>query len=155
MDCDSTFTLVHQEFIHTVLRMSLHSLPFLEIFLGFIGFGLSIMFCTTFCRACSRLREEQIEAEALRRSEYEAHHRSIYFIPFRTDGVSHPDSENRPSVDLQPPPRYSTEVYCGPPPSYNELDFKPDDLPPVYTEYDPSMNSSAPHSVTIDTQSPQ
>ncbi|XP_051806990.1 uncharacterized protein si:dkey-283b1.6 [Acanthochromis polyacanthus] len=130
--------------------MVFDSLPFLEIFLGFIGFGLSIIFCTTFCRACSRYREQQIEEEALRHSESEAHQRSIYFIPFRAEGMSHSDSE-----DSHAPPRYSTDVYNGPPPSYNELDFKPDDLPPAYTEQDFSVNFTAPNSVIIDAQPPQ
>ncbi|TMS03123.1 hypothetical protein E3U43_000012 [Larimichthys crocea] len=41
----------------------------------------------------------------------------------------------RYSQELQSPPRYSMAGYCGPPPSYNELGLKPDDLPPSYTEY--------------------
>ncbi|XP_060894472.1 uncharacterized protein si:dkey-283b1.6 [Labrus mixtus] len=114
-------------------------LPFLEIFLGFLGFGLTILFCTTFCRACSRIREEQIEAEALRRSEQEGRPHSIYFIPFPRN-ISQQDIEDhfrvpRYSQEVQTPPRYSTAANSGPPPSYNELAFKPEDLPPAYTEY--------------------
>ncbi|XP_070689990.1 uncharacterized protein [Pempheris klunzingeri] len=111
----------------------------LEIFLGILGFGISILFCVTFCRTCSRIREHQIEREAWRRTEQDGHPRSIYFIPFPRN-LSQQDSEDhfrvpRYSQELQPPPQYSTAAYCGPPPSYNELGFKPDDLPPDYTEY--------------------
>ncbi|XP_051279368.1 uncharacterized protein si:dkey-283b1.6 isoform X1 [Dicentrarchus labrax] len=114
-------------------------LPILEIFLGILGFGLSIMFCTTFCRACSRIREEQIEREVWRRSEQDGRPPSIYFIPFPRN-ISQQDVEEhlrvpRYSQELQSPPRYSTDAYCGPPPSYNELGIKPEDLPPAYTEY--------------------
>ncbi|KAE8291950.1 hypothetical protein D5F01_LYC09311 [Larimichthys crocea] len=136
-DCTSIFN--HQEIIITVLRMPFNTLPIMEIFLSILGFGLSIMFCTTFCRACSRLREEAIEREAWRRSEQDGHPPSIYFIPF-PGGRSRRDSEDhlrapRYSQELQSPPRYSMAGYCGPPPSYNELGLKPDDLPPSYTEY--------------------
>ncbi|XP_045891640.1 uncharacterized protein si:dkey-283b1.6 [Micropterus dolomieu] len=97
------------------------------------------MFCATFCRACNRLREQEIEREAWRRSEQDGHPRSIYFIPFPRS-MSQQDSEDNHRVpqhsqDLHTPPRYSTSVYCGPPPSYNELGFKTDDLPPAYAEY--------------------
>lgn len=99
-----------------------------RIFLSILGFGLSIMFCTTFCRACSRLREEAIEREAWRRSEQDGHPPSIYFIPF-PGGRSRRDSEDhlrapRYSQELQSPPRYSMAGYCGPPPSYNEVILK-------------------------------
>lgn len=99
----------------------LHSLP--RIFLGILGFGLSILFCTTFCRACSPFREEQIEREVWRRNEQEARRNPIFFIPFPRNGS---ESENqfrvpRYSEEVQAPPRYSTAAYCGPPPSYNEV----------------------------------
>ncbi|GAA6226482.1 uncharacterized protein si:dkey-283b1.6 [Lates japonicus] len=113
--------------------MALH---YIEIFLGILGFGLSIMFCTTFCRACSRFREEQIEREAWRRSEQDGRPPSIYFIPFPRSTSQ--DGEDfrvpRHSQELHAPPRYSTTAYSGPPPPYNELGCKPDDLPPAYTE---------------------
>ncbi|GLD74776.1 uncharacterized protein AKAME5_002610800 [Lates japonicus] len=105
---NSTSILVHW-FIHTEAMMALH---YIEIFLGILGFGLSIMFCTTFCRACSRFREEQIEREA---------DGEDFRVP-------------RHSQELHAPPRYSTTAYSGPPPPYNELGCKPDDLPPAYTE---------------------
>lgn len=95
-----------------------------SIFLGVLGFGLSIMFCTTFCRVCHHFREEQIEREAWQRSEQNGHSPSIYFIPF-PGRMSQQDSEDqlrepRHSQELQSPPQYST-VYFGPPPSYNEV----------------------------------
>ncbi|XP_073322758.1 uncharacterized protein [Pagrus major] len=108
----------------------------LEIFLGILGFGLSILFCTTFCRACSRFREEQIERELWRRNEQEVRHNPIFFIPFPrnvSEGENHLRLP-RYSEEVQSPPRYSTAAYCAPPPAYNELGFKPDDLPPAYTE---------------------
>lgn len=96
-----------------------------RIFLGFLGFGLSILFCTTFCRACSRFREEQIEREAWRRSEQDGRPPSIYFIPF-PGNMSQQDSEDhirvpRYSQELQTPPQYGPIAYSGPPPSYNEV----------------------------------
>ncbi|KAL6114745.1 uncharacterized protein ACO6RY_05434 [Pungitius sinensis] len=119
----------------------MESIPVLKIFLGILGFGLSIMFCTTFCRVCSRFREEQMNREALRRSEQDTRPPPIFFIPFH-GGMSQQDSEDQPggggpriSLELHSPPRYSNVVFCGPPPSYNELGLKPDDLPPAYTEY--------------------
>ncbi|XP_044193951.1 uncharacterized protein si:dkey-283b1.6 [Thunnus albacares] len=119
--------------------MPFSEIPILEIFLGFLGMGLSIMFCTTFCRACTRLREEQIAREAIRRNDIDGWPPSIYFIPFHSNR-SQQDSEDqlgvpRYSEEFHTPPRYSAEVFSGPPPAYNELGFKPDDLPPVYTEY--------------------
>lgn len=118
--------------------MPIDSIPILEIFLAILGFGLCIMFCTTFCRACSRLREEQIDREGLRRGEQDARHPPIYFIPFH-GSMSQQDSEDhhrvpRYSQELHTPPRYSNAVFCGPPPSYNELELKPDELPPAYTD---------------------
>ncbi|XP_034548863.1 uncharacterized protein si:dkey-283b1.6 [Notolabrus celidotus] len=122
-------------------------IPILEIFLGILGFGLSILFCTTFCRACSRIREEQIEMEARRRAEQDGRPHSIYFIPFpgnlSQDGEDH-QRQPRYSQEGQRPPRYSTSVYCGPPPSYNELGFKPDDHPPAYTEQNTPVYPSTP-----------
>lgn len=137
---DTKSLLVHWEFIHTAQRMSLDYVPFLEIFLGLLGFGLSIMFCTAFCRACSRIREAQIEREAWRYAEREGHQPpSIYVIPF-PGNISQHDGEDphrvpRYSQEVHSPPQYSTSAYCGPPPSYTELEIKPEDLPPAYTEY--------------------
>ncbi|XP_062274136.1 uncharacterized protein si:dkey-283b1.6 [Scomber scombrus] len=127
--------------------MPLGYIPIVEIFVGFLGFGLFIMFCTTFCRACSRLREEQIEREALRRNEMEGWPPSIYFIPF-PGGRSQQDGEDQVGVPRYSheftPPRYSTEVFSGPPPAYSELAFKPEDLPPVYTEYSVPVYPTTP-----------
>ncbi|XP_033973836.1 uncharacterized protein si:dkey-283b1.6 [Trematomus bernacchii] len=126
--------------------MSLN-IPILEIFLGILGFGLSIMFCTTFCRVCSRFREEQIDREAARRSNQELRP-PIYFIPFH-GSLSQHDSEDVPgmprySQELYPP--YNNAAFCGPPPSYNELELKPDDLPPAYTDYSvPVYPLPSPH----------
>ncbi|KAF1389448.1 hypothetical protein PFLUV_G00073530 [Perca fluviatilis] len=136
---DSTSILVHQEFINRALRMPSDYIPILEIFMGIMGFGLSIMFCTTFCRACFRFREDQIEREVWRRTDQEARPPPIFFIPFH-GSLSRQDSEDQTrmphySQELPTPPQYSNDVYCGPPPSYNELELKPEDLPPVYTEY--------------------
>lgn len=110
-----------------------------RIFLGMLGFGLSIMFCTTFCRACSRYREEQIEREVWRRTEQDGRPPPIYFIPFH-GSMSHQDGDDHPraprySQENHTPPQYSNAAYSGPPPSYNELGLKPEDLPPAYTEY--------------------
>ncbi|XP_068167577.1 uncharacterized protein si:dkey-283b1.6 isoform X2 [Antennarius striatus] len=92
-----------------------------------------------FLQACSRYREEQIEREAWRRSEQEGRPPPIYFIPF-PGSISQQDGEDhvrvpRYSQEFQSPPQYNTAAYCGPPPSYNELGIKPEDLPPAYTEY--------------------
>ncbi|XP_037837615.1 uncharacterized protein si:dkey-283b1.6 [Kryptolebias marmoratus] len=119
-----------------------NSFPFLEVFVGILGFGLGIMFCTSFCRACSRIREEQIEREAQRRREQDGPLRSIYFIPFPRS-ISQQDSEEPPT-----PPRYSTSVYYESPPSYNELGIKPDDLPPPYTDHNLPEYSATPLSHT-------
>ncbi|KAK2837914.1 hypothetical protein Q5P01_015126 [Channa striata] len=115
-------------------------LPLLEIFLGVLGFGLSIMFCTSFCRACSRFREQQMEREMWRHSEQEGRPPSIFVIPLprstsQQEGEDHLRVTQH-SQELRTPPRYSTAVYCGPPPSYNELEFKSDDLPPPYSAHD-------------------
>ncbi|XP_072243033.1 uncharacterized protein [Leuresthes tenuis] len=116
--------------------MGIENFPFLELFLGLLGMGLSILCCTSFCRACTRFREEQIEREVQRRSEHSPHLQSIYFIPFPRSRPQQ-DSEDQHGVECgepHTPPRYSTTDYYGPPPSYNELGIKPDDLPPAYTE---------------------
>lgn len=94
-----------------------------SIFLGILGVGLSILFCTSFCRACHRYRETQIEREAWRRTGHDGQPPSIYFIPF-PGNISHLDAEDpsrdpRYSQDNQPP-QYSAVSY-GPPPSYNEV----------------------------------
>lgn len=102
-----------------------------RIFLGFLGCGLSLMFCIMFCRTCSRLRAEEIEREVWRRSEHDGRPQSIYFIPFPR-GLSQEDSESQldgvggENVDEhQTPPRYSITVPRGLPPSYNEVIFIP------------------------------
>ncbi|KAM9743747.1 uncharacterized protein ACNS7B_011156 [Menidia menidia] len=126
--------------------MGIEAFPFLEIFLGFLGIGLSIMCCTTFCRACARLREEHIEREVLRRSEHSPHLQSIYVIPFPHRRPRR-DSEDLHAAEPDPertPPRYSTTEYYGPPPSYNELVIKPDELPPAYTEYNVPVYPTTP-----------
>ncbi|KAF6716146.1 hypothetical protein FQA47_016647 [Oryzias melastigma] len=111
----------------------------LRLFLGVFGFGLAIMFCTTFCRCCLRLREQQAQRDAQLRSEPDGQMRSIYFIPFPRS-LSHAASEDVQSPELldelHRPPRYSTTVFYELPPSYNELGLKPDDSPPPYTEQD-------------------
>lgn len=86
-----------------------------RVFLGFLGFGLAIMFCTSFFRACGRIRDDQIQRQAQQRREQESHLRSIYFIPFPRS-LSQQDSEDPPT-----PPRYSTSGYMESPPSYNEV----------------------------------
>ncbi|XP_054630312.1 uncharacterized protein si:dkey-283b1.6 [Dunckerocampus dactyliophorus] len=119
--------------------MSLKSIPALEIFLAILGIGLLIMFCTTFCRACSRLRQEQIEREAWRRSEHDGRPPSIYFIPYPGRLSQQEDEDHhrgpRYSQEVFTPPQYNAAGYNGPPPSYTELGCKPEDLPPAYTEY--------------------
>lgn len=93
-----------------------------SIFLGIMGVGLSILFCTSCCRACYRYREAQIEREAWRRSVQDGQP-PIYFIPFPGNrsqlDVEDPSREPRYSQDNQPP-QYSTISY-GPPPSYNDV----------------------------------
>ncbi|KAM7391260.1 hypothetical protein PAMP_021960 [Pampus punctatissimus] len=115
------------------------------------------MFCTTFCRVCGRLRNEQIEQEAWRRNEQDGRPPSIYFIPY-TGRRSQQDSEDhfrvpRYSQEHHAPPRYSTDVFSGPPPPYNELGFKPEDHPPPYTEYNIPMSPIIPPSQTDMVQS--
>ncbi|XP_054895513.1 uncharacterized protein si:dkey-283b1.6 [Poeciliopsis prolifica] len=124
------------------------SFPYLDVFLGFLGFGLSILFCTSFCRSCARMREEQIEREAQLRSEQRSQMRSIYFIPFPRNN-SRRDSDESDEVT---PPRYSTTIRYEPPPSYNELEIKPDDLPPPYTEQNISdfLITQPPTHTTVD-----
>ncbi|XP_072289986.1 uncharacterized protein [Eucyclogobius newberryi] len=113
-------------------------LPVLEIFMAVLGFGLTIMFCTTFCRACHRLRDEQIERETWRRSEQDGRPPSIYVIPFpRNLSQDSEDIVPRHSQDI--PIHYTNGAFSEPPPAYNELGFKPDDLPPAYTEYSVPM----------------
>ncbi|XP_038161759.1 uncharacterized protein si:dkey-283b1.6 isoform X2 [Cyprinodon tularosa] len=106
------------------------------------------MFCTSFCRTCSRLREEQIEREAQLRREQENQLRSIYFIPF-PQSISRQDSEDLHGSEHLSPPRYSTTVRYEPPPSYHELGIKPDDIPPPYTEHNiPDFSSTLPPTQT-------
>ncbi|XP_057688871.1 uncharacterized protein si:dkey-283b1.6 [Corythoichthys intestinalis] len=140
--------------------MSFSSIPALEIFLAILGIGLLIMFCTTFFRACSRLREEQIEREAWRRTEHDGRPPPIFFIPFH-GRLS--QQQQQGEEDQQAVPQYNQESftpplyndaggYCGPPPSYNEVGFKPDELPPAYTEY--NMNPPLAPAHTAAVQSP-
>nr|XP_046242343.1 developmental and secondary metabolism regulator veA-like [Scatophagus argus] len=111
----------------------------LEIMLCALGFGLCIILCKAVCKACCLSREEQIEREAQRRNEQDGHPHSIYFIPF-PGNISRQNSEDHLSVprysqEVHSPPQYNTAACCGPPPSYDELGFKPEDLPPTYSEY--------------------
>lgn len=114
------------------------ALPVLEIFMAVLGFGLTIMFCTTFCRACSRLREEQIEREAWRRTEHDGRPPPIYVIPFPRN-LSQDSDDMLPRHSLENLPQYSNGAFSESPPAYSELDIKPDDLPPAYTEYSGPM----------------
>ncbi|KAF3695516.1 hypothetical protein EXN66_Car011192 [Channa argus] len=80
-----------------------------------------------------------MEREMWNRREQDGRPPSIFVIPFPR-GMSQQDGEDHLRVtqsgqERRTPPRYSTDVYCGPPPPYNELEFKPDDLPPPYTEH--------------------
>lgn len=113
------------------------SSPSTSIFLGILGVGLSILFCTTFCRACHRYREEEIERRARQRSEQDGHAPSIYFIPFsgnlNLDSDDHP-REQRDSVDIYLPPRYSTMSY-GPPPSYSEVTNQNRSMTDAHSKY--------------------
>ncbi|XP_056149105.1 uncharacterized protein si:dkey-283b1.6 [Lampris incognitus] len=110
-------------------------IPAVEIFLSILGFGFSILLCTVFCRLCQRIREER---EELSRSE-EGQISPIFFIPYPGSRSMQQGEEHgrlpRLSQEAYRPPRYSTAVYCGAPPSYNELDFKQEDLPPAYSEH--------------------
>lgn len=110
-------------FIFLFVCVSLFSSP--RIFLGILGCGLSILFCTTFCKVCSRLRVQHLERETWRRSEQDGQPPSIYFIPI-AGSVSQQDDDShlgvpRYSQEFHTPPQYSTTAYCGPPPSYNEV----------------------------------
>ncbi|CAJ1069178.1 uncharacterized protein si:dkey-283b1.6 [Xyrichtys novacula] len=130
--------------------MAFESLPILQIFMGIMGFGLIIIFCTTFCRVCSRIRDEQIEIAAQRNAAQNPHPHSVYFIPFPRNLSQ--DDEDLPRVPrysqaVQMPPQYGTSPYSGPPPAYSELGLKPDDMPPAYTE------NSTPHIVSVQPQS--
>lgn len=75
------------------------------------------MFCTSFCRACCRIQEEQINREAQRRREQGSTLRSIYFIPFPRS-VSRQDNADSPA-----PPQYNNSAYHESPPSYNEVKY--------------------------------
>ncbi|KAK5870872.1 hypothetical protein PBY51_003782 [Eleginops maclovinus] len=130
------------------------NIPILEIFLGILGFGLSIMFCTTFCRVCSRFREAQMEREAWRRSEQDMRP-PIYFIPFHSQDSEDLSRVPRYSQELHLPPQYNNAAFCGPPPSYNELELKPDDLPPAYTDYSVPVYPLPPPHHIVQPQTPQ
>ncbi|XP_077571109.1 uncharacterized protein LOC144195385 [Stigmatopora nigra] len=141
--------------------MSLNSIPALEIFLAILGIGLLIMFCTTFFRACSRLREEQIEREAWRRTEHEGRPPPIFFIPFpgrlsqqQGDEEQHVAPQYASQDSFTPPVYNDAGGFCGPPPSYTEVGFKPDDLPPAYSEYSANPVLSPAHPVTPQNPSP-
>lgn len=93
-----------------------------SIYLGILGFGLSILFCTTFCRLCQRIRQDRIEREEEQNSERNGP--SIYFIPF-SRRLSQQDSEDeffgpRGSQEPGSPPQYNS-VYNESPPPYNEV----------------------------------
>ncbi|XP_042076681.1 uncharacterized protein LOC143421510 [Maylandia zebra] len=126
---------------------------FLQIFLGILGFGLAMMFCTTICRLCHRQRDDPISRRSIRHSDQGRLPQSIYFIPFPRS-IPQQDSEDQ-GGDAMRPPRYSTTVYSGPPPAYNELEFKPDELPPAYNEQSISMYPITPPPPRPDMVQPQ
>ncbi|KAL0992703.1 hypothetical protein UPYG_G00097150 [Umbra pygmaea] len=107
-----------------VYRMSFESIPIVQIFLPMITFGIVILCCTAFCKAFHRAREERLEREERRDRP------SIFVIPF--------PAETSDNEDIHLPPRYSMTEFYSPPPSYNEVEMKPDfidaDLPPAYSE---------------------
>lgn len=97
--------------------MYLFSSPSPRVFLGILGFGLVIMFCTSLFRVCCRIQEEQINMEVQRRREQRSQLRSIYFIPFPRS-ISQQDNESPPAS-----PHYNSSVYHESPPSYNEVNY--------------------------------
>ncbi|KAK0147471.1 hypothetical protein N1851_013034 [Merluccius polli] len=116
-------------------------IPALEIFLGVLGLGFSILFCTAFCRICHRFRDDQLEREEWLRAREADRPTSVFVIPVQGGHSRLAEGEDfhsvmppRYSQELHRPPRYSVTIGSGPPPAYNELGFKPEDLPPVYTE---------------------
>ncbi|CAL8294283.1 unnamed protein product [Gadus morhua 'NCC'] len=126
------------------------NIPALEIFLGMLGFGFTILFCTAFCRVCQRFRDDQLEREEWLRNREADRPTSVFVIPVQ-GGHSALGREDYPvrgpprySQEVHRPPRYSTTT--GPPPAYNELGFKLEDLPPGYTEHSlvPSYPTSPP-----------
>ncbi|XP_056307485.1 uncharacterized protein si:dkey-283b1.6 [Danio aesculapii] len=105
-----------------------------KIFMPIVSFGMLSICCAGFCKMFQRFRKERIE-----RLQAQARHMdrpSVYVIPITL-------SED----DLHRPPRYSTVQFCEAPPSYNELNLKPEvsplEPPPDYTE---SIFSSASYS---------
>ncbi|CAL8252735.1 unnamed protein product [Boreogadus saida] len=99
-------------------------IPALEIFLGMLGFGFTILFCTAFCRVCQRFRDDQLEREEWLRNREADRPTSVFVIPVQ-GGHSALGREDYPvrgpprySQEVHRPPRYSTTT--GPPPAYNE-----------------------------------
>lgn len=122
--------------------MSTQYFTIFEIFVGAVGFGILILICAISClcqRKCSYLRNEQIQREILRSGEQDRQPHSVYVIPF-PGNTSQRGSEEYLRIpgynqELHSSPQYSSDDYCAPPPSYHELGFKSDDLPPPYTEH--------------------
>ncbi|CAL8343549.1 unnamed protein product [Lota lota] len=124
-----------------------------EIFLGIMGIGFSILFCTAFCRVCQRFRDDRLEREEWLRAREAGRPTSVFVIPVHGGGPSRLERDDYPdrgpprySQEVLRPPRYSVTVGSGPPPAYNELGFKPEDLVPGYTEHSlvPSYSMSPP-----------
>lgn len=131
-------------------------MEYIEIFLGILGLGLTIIFCTACCRACIRIRDHQIDMEVRRRNELDGTPRPIYFIPFPRNQQDSDDQMRAPrySQEVHTPPPFSTPGFNIPPPAYNELEFKPDDPPPAYNEYSSPVYPIAPPP-EINTNQPQ
>ena len=96
-----------------------------RIFLGMLGFGFTILFCTAFCRVCQRFRDDQLEREEWLRNREADRPTSVFVIPVQ-GGHSALGREDYPvrgpprySQEVHRPPRYSTTT--GPPPAYNEV----------------------------------
>ncbi|KAL2101302.1 hypothetical protein ACEWY4_003063 [Coilia grayii] len=113
------------------------SFPILEIFVPLICFCVAILCCNTSCRALQRAREER-RMQSIREAERESP--SVFIIPF----------PSAPSEDsLYRLPRYSETRDSPPPPSYSEIEMKPDFFippdapPPPYVPPFPRPSSSS------------
>uniref|UniRef100_A0AAV2MMV1 Uncharacterized protein n=1 Tax=Knipowitschia caucasica TaxID=637954 RepID=A0AAV2MMV1_KNICA len=102
--------------------------------MAIVGFGFTIIFCTTFCRACNRMREEQVEREAWRRSERDGRPPPVFVIPFPRN-ASRDSDDTGPRLGRESTLQYTNPAFSEPPPAYSELGFKLEDLPPAYTQY--------------------
>ncbi|KAJ8345645.1 hypothetical protein SKAU_G00298380 [Synaphobranchus kaupii] len=111
--------------------MAIDMFPFLEIFMPFVGLGITILCCTSLCKACHNAQEE------MRRERTDTP--SIFVIPF-------PPAEDR----THNPPRYSMTDFSSLPPPYAEVERKPElfphpeGVPPPYTEVSLPLASTAP-----------